>query len=1083
MSRPAVLVLFPLAVCTLLAAAMVAPGLLKSTLTAAEGEAAAEATAQADDSKTDDTKTEKAKTERNADTEVEAVNYSQHVRPVLSDVCYACHGPDAASRQAGLRLDRRESAFGELDSGYTAVVPGKPDESELYFRITSDDPDIRMPPPDVHKQLKPEQVKAIRRWIEQGAAWEEHWSFVAPTRPELPKVDNADWPRGPIDRFILARLEQENLKPSPPADRVTLLRRVTFDLTGLPPTPEQVEAFLADDSPGAYEKVVDRLLASPHYGEHMARFWLDAVRYADTHGLHFDNYREMWPYRDWVVRALNNNLPYDRFLTWQLAGDLLPDPTLDQLIATGFNRCHVTTNEGGSIKEEVYTRNVVDRTVAAGTVAMGLTMDCTRCHDHKYDPLTQRDFYSMFAFFNSIDGGPMDGNRKDHAPVIRVPTDEQQAELDRLADRIEATQREIAEKLASLDYTDPGPDATAEQATAAREIVLIDDELPAGKRTEGSWQLVDEKAHSGKKCIRLAVNGRGQNVIHPLAEPLPIAEGDVFFAHVWIDEQNPPREIMLQFNDGSWDHRAYWGENLIDWGKDGTASRRRFGDLPPGGEWVRLEVPVEKVGLKPGSKVTGLAITQYDARTWWDTVGMISHAKPKKQYRSLADWLADQRAAKKPDVPKALAGVLKKPDEKLNDAERQSLRAHFLSRVCIHTREQFAPLHETLAESRKQREKLEKQVPTTQIFREAKKPKPAHILTRGEYDQKAEQVERATPEFLPPMPEDAPRDRLGLAQWLLMPEHPLTARVAVNRLWQQVFGTGLVKTAEDFGSQGEPPSHPNLLDWLAVDFRDNGWDVKRLMRQIVTSAAYRQSSRATPELLQRDPENRLLARGPRYRLDAEMLRDQALAVSGLLVEKVGGPPVKPPQPDGLWKAVAYVGSNTMNFKADTGPGKVHRRTLYTFYKRTAVAPQLSTFDAPMRESCVMRRERTNTPLQALLMMNDPQYVECAQALAAWAMSEAGASSDAGKDGGKAEDIARAMFDRCVLRDPTAAELNALVAAYRDHLAAFSDDRSAAEELVGVGSTAPADSLPATELAAWTLIANTLLNMDEVICKN
>lgn len=859
----------------------------------------------------------KAETPISKNDTASTIDFNQHIRPILSENCFACHGPDAKQRKAKLRLDTKEGALGKLRDGGFAIVPGKPAESELLARITSGEPTLLMPPPKTDKRLTPQQIDLLKRWVEQGAPWSSHWAFQSPRRPALPHVANAAWPRNPIDTYILARLEAERLQPSPAAERSILLRRVTLDLTGLPPTPAEVDAFLADTSAEAYEKVVDRLLLSPRYGEHMGRFWLDAARYGDTHGLHLDNYREMWPYREWVIKAFNANMPFDRFITEQLAGDLLPNPTLDQIVATGYNRCHVTTSEGGSIEEEVYVRNVVDQVETNGTVFLGLTVGCCRCHDHKYDPIKMKDFYQLFAFFNSIDGRALDGNSALHAPITKVASPEQLTKLAELQKRVDAVQRLIAEVVAQV----------------------------AGDDTS--------------------------------------------------DATDPEKS---------------------------------------------------------------------------------EHAEPSRAnqaFPTLAAWLRAQRGNGVKGLPKPIQDILKLPSEKRVDAQTKQLRDYFIEHAYAKTRPMFAPLHRELAEVVKVRDQLDKQLPATLIFKELSQPRPAYILKRGEYDQRGEQVGRDTPAFLPPLPENAPRNRLGLAQWLVAPNHPLTARVAVNRFWQQCFGTGLVKTSEDFGSQGEPPSHPELLDWLTVQFREDGWDVKQMMKRIVMSNTYRQSSRITKDRLAKDPANRLLSRGPRFRLDAEMLRDQALFVSGLLVEHVGGPSVKPPQPGGLWEAVGYITSNTRNFVADHGHDKVHRRSLYTFWKRTAPPPQMNTFDAPSRESCLVRRERTNTPLQALLLLNEKQYVENARVLAERTIKHGGS---------KREERITYMFKLATGRCPDAREMAELLTTYNDYRALYTRDGEASQKLIAVGETKPDEKLNPSELAAWTMIGNLILNLDEVINK-
>jgi hypothetical protein len=1010
------------------------------------------------------------------------VDYNRDVRPILSDNCFACHGPDAKQRKVKLRLDTREGILGELKSGGRAVVPGKADDSVLLDRVSADEPAMRMPPAKTGKRLTAQQIDVLRRWVEQGAPFATHWAFSSPVRPPLPKVKRADWPRNPIDYFILARLEAEGLAPSLEADRTTLIRRVTLDLTGLPPTPAEVDAFLADASPNAYEKVVDRLLRSPRYGEHMGRFWLDAARYGDTHGLHLDNYREMWPYRDWVIKAFNSNMAYDRFLTEQLAGDLLPNPSLDQIVATGFNRCHVTTSEGGSIEEEVYVRNVVDRVETTGTVFLGMTIGCARCHDHKFDPVKQKEFYQLFAFFNNLDGPALDGNAARPAPVVKIPSAEQAAQLAELDRKATAIRKVIAEEVARVKY-DESADAREPEQLRRAEHVWVDDAIPPGAKSSsdggpnGSWKFVSAPGHpvfSGTKSAMRTATGLSQHFFEGAKPGLRVGVGDTLFAHVYLDPANPPKEIMLQWHTGEWKHRAYWGDNLIPWGRDASAERRHMGPLPKPGKWVRLEVEASKVGLKPGTVINGWAFTQHGGTVYWDRAGIVTQTPQGDQpFHTLSAWVQVQRALGGAGLPPHIRQVIEIERDKRSDAQKKQLRDYFIENAYAPTRTTFAALQGRLAALDKEREKIDKETAATLVFKERSKPRPAYVLKRGEYDQRLEEVGRETPKFLPALPAGAPRDRLGLARWLLAPDNPLTARVEVNRLWQHCFGTGLVKTTEDFGAQGELPSHPELLDWLAVQFREEGWDVKKMMKRIVTSATYRQSSRVTKDRLAKDPTNRLLSRGPRFRLDAEILRDQALAVSGLLVEKVGGPSVKPPQPGGLWEAVGYTGSNTKNFVPDHGHEKVHRRSLYTFWKRTAPPPEMNTFDAPSRESCTVRRERTNTPLQALLLLNDPQYVECARALAERTMREGGTTVEA---------RLTFMFRLATARKPDAGELSELLAAYKDHRATFTRDPARAKQLISVGELKPDAALDHGELAAWTMIANLLLNLDEVINK-
>jgi Protein of unknown function (DUF1553)/Protein of unknown function (DUF1549)/Planctomycete cytochrome C len=1010
------------------------------------------------------------------------VNFAREVRPILSDHCFACHGPDDKARKAGLRLDTKEGAFAKLKSGSLAVVPGKPEESELIDRIESDDPDLHMPPKKSGKPLTADQVANLRRWVEQGGAWSTHWSFETPRKPALPSVKNAGWAVNEIDRFILARLEAEGLSPSPAAAKTTLIRRVTLDLTGLPPTVREVDAFLADSSQEAFDKVVDRLLDSPRYGENMARFWLDAARYGDTHGLHLDNYREAWPYRDWVIHAFNANKHFDQFIVEQLAGDLLPNATPDQIIATGYNRCHVSTSEGGSIEEEVYVRNIVDQVDTNGTVFLGLTTGCARCHDHKYDPIRAKDYYQFFAFFNNIDGPALDGNSSRWAPILQVPTSQQKAALQSVDAQIGELNKAIAAEAASAKSAyDIKIEATESEAPRRSDFVWIDDAIPTGASPQGDgpWNFVGKPDHpvfSGNAALRNIAQGLNQRFFDNAGRKLEVGAGDALFAYVYINPTNPPRELMLQWHtSGGWSHRAYWGDNVIEWGANGTPERLRIGDLPAMKQWVRLEVPVAKLKLKRGTIIDGWAFTQHGGTIYWDKAGIATQiAQDGQVFDSLPAWVRAQRAKGSAGLPPNVQAIVALERAKRTEAQTNELRTYFIEHAYAKTSAAVEQLRAKLAEAERTKKQLNDQVPTTLVFREkAGEPKQAFLLKRGEYDQRGEKVGRGVPAFLPPLPPGAPVNRLGLAQWLVAPNHPLTARVAVNRFWLQFFGTGIVKTAEDFGAQGEPPSHPELLDWLAVQFRDDGWDVKRFMKRLVMSATYRQSSKVTPESLAKDPANRLLARGPRFRLDAEALRDQALFAGGLLVETMGGPSVKPPQPSGLWEAVAYTDSNTAHFQADTGVEKIHRRSFYTFWKRTSPPPQMTTFDAPSREACQVRRERTNTPLQALLMMNEPQFIEAARGLAERTLREGGATAD---------DRLAYMFRLATSRSPDAQDLAELRSAVNDLTAHYSKQPEAAKQLITTGETRPDARFNASELAAWTMIGNVILNLDEVITK-
>ncbi|MEX0938248.1 MAG: PSD1 and planctomycete cytochrome C domain-containing protein [Pirellulales bacterium] len=1008
------------------------------------------------------------------------ISFNRDIRSLLSDNCYACHGPDEAHREAGLRLDEEESTLAELESGSIAIVPGDSAESELVRRITAEDPFVRMPPADSEKELTPGEIELITKWIDQGAQWQKHWSFVAPQRPEPPVTAHEPLVRNPIDSFIFASAVEAGMSPSPIADKTTLIRRVTHDLTGLPPTLGEIDDFLADESPEAYRRVVERLLNSPRYGEQRARFWLDAARYGDTHGLHLDNERSLWPYRDWVIEAFNRNMPFDQFTIEQLAGDLLPDPTLDQRIATGFNRCNVTTSEGGSIDEEYYVRYAVDRVETTSTVWMGLTTGCAACHDHKFDPVTQKEFYQLFAYFNSIEEKAMDGNALLPPPTVKVPTPEQSTALAQHEARVAEIRQRIERELANYQYTDPGEGTAQAEAPGRADYIWLDDTLPEGAKPEGDgpepWRFVsadEHPVHSGKQATVRTADARSQHYFTGAQPGMRVGEGDTLFAHVYLDPSNPPREIMLQWNDGSWEHRAIWGEDLIEWGTADSPSRLAMGALPEPGGWVRLEVEAAKVGLAPGAVVNGIAFTQHGGTVYWDTAGIVTQTpQDGRQFESLAAWAALERSREDSSLPRPVQRALRTEPQRRSAQQEDRVRHYFIENVYAPARIIFEPLHEQLAQEQQKLDELNKQIPGTMVMDEMDQPRDAFVLIRGEYDKKGDKVDRGVPAIFPPLPEDVPNNRLGLARWLVDPAHPLTARVTVNRFWQQLFGTGLVKTAEDFGVQGERPSHPELLDWLATELVRSGWDVKHMVRLMVTSHTYQQQSRITPEMLEIDPANRLLARGPRYRMDAEIVRDTALSISGLLVDDIGGPSVKPYQPPGLWEVVGYTSSNTAKFVQDHGEN-LFRRSMYTFWKRTSPPPTMLMFDAPSRETCTVRRARTNTPLQALALMNDTQYVEASRHLAQRMMTEGGSTPD--------ERIAFA-FRLATARQPGADEAQVLLDVYQDHLAEFQADPEAAAKLIAVGETPRDESLDPPQFAATTMVASLILNLDETITK-
>ena len=809
------------------------------------------------------------------------LDFNRDIQPILSDNCYQCHGPDAQARQANLRLDTKEGALRTADP---VLVPGKSGDSELIRRVTSTDAGTVMPPPKSKRKLTPAQIGLLKRWVDQGAPWGKHWAFEAPRRPDVPEIRNPKPEiRNPIDAFILARLGREGLAPSPEAPKEILIRRLTLDLTGLPPTPQEVDAFLTDSAPDAYERVVDRLLASPRYGERMAWDWLDAARYADSNGYQGDPDRTMWPWRDWVVQALNANLPYDRFTVEQLAGDLLPGATVEQRIATAFNRNHMFNGEGGRIAEETRVENVMDRVETTATVWLGLTVGCARCHDHKFDPLTQREYYQLYAFFNNTSetGAAAGGGRSGQVPPV-------------------------------LDFT-----------TAADR----------------------EKAADLQKRVKEA----GAAVFE--------AEKDLF-----------PR---------------------------------------------------------PDKKTAG------DSEKAANLSGNV-HAE------------------------------LRRPPEQRGSDGLREMVSYFKERE-----PKYGRLLAQLKQAVDERDRFNARLPRVMVMDDLAKPRDTYLLVRGAYDKRGGKVTAGVPAALPPLPPGAKANRLALANWLADPAHPLTARVTVNRAWQTFFGTGLVKTAEDFGVQGEKPSHPELLDWLAAEFVRTGWDLKALHRLITTSATYRQSSKVTPALRERDPDNRLLARGPRYRLPSWMIRDQALAAGGLLVGKAGGPAVRPYQPPGVWEEATF---GKIAYKQDHGEG-LYRRSLYTFWRR--IAGPTMFFDAAARQTCAVRAVRTNTPLHALATLNDTTFVEAARALAQRVLRQGGATPP---------ERIEAAFRLVTARKPTAAEAKVLLGSLERLRAVYAADRDAAVRLLRVGESPRDEELDAVEHAAYAALCSLILNLDETLTK-
>ncbi|MGZ4962882.1 MAG: PSD1 and planctomycete cytochrome C domain-containing protein [Limisphaerales bacterium] len=1006
------------------------------------------------------------------------IDFNRDIRPILSDNCFNCHGFDEKKRKAKLRLDTFDGATAPRDSK-PAIKPKDLAGSELWFRINTTNVDDHMPPAESNKKLTAAQIDILRRWIQEGAQYKGHWAFQAPVTPELPAINAKNWPKNEIDYFIAAKLEEKGLKPESEASKETLIRRVTFDLTGLPPTPAEVEAFLKDKRPEAYEAAVDRLLQSPHYGEHQARFWLDAVRYGDTHGLHLDNERAMWPYRDWVVKAYNENMPYDQFTKWQLAGDLMPNATRAQKIASGYNRCNVTTSEGGAIADEFYVRYAVDRTETTAVVFMGLTAGCAVCHDHKYDPITQKEFYSMYAFFNNCTENAMDGNVMDTAPSIQLPSEKQTKELAAIDEKMNSLKKRISTSLAKYTYNDPGPAMLPTNGTAG-EYVWVDDELPAGavankddKTPDLLW--VTNNVFSGKRAIKRSGTGLVQDFFTNCALPLIVTKNDKLFAYVYLEPTNMPKAIMLQFYTTDWLYRANWGdEDAIPFGDKGTEKKKQMGKLPEAGKWVRLEVDTADLKMKPGLRIKGLAMTQVGGTVYWDKIGAVTRAVQKDLSPvSLKQWEVHVRAENYVGLPEDIVkALMPKKGEKVTDKNRKALKEYYLSEIHDGTREKFKSMRAKLEPMEKERKELNDKIPITLVFKEMEKPRGAFVLKRGAYDQRGDPVQPGVPKILPPLPKMDQTNRLTLAEWLVARNHPLTSRVIVNRYWQQFFGTGIVKTAQDFGSQGEWPSHPELLDWLATHFMDSGWNVKHFHRLLVTSAAYRQDSHVTPKKIELDPENRLVSRGPRFRLDAEEIRDNALYVSGLLVDKPGGHADKPYQPGGIWEAVGYTASNTAKYQQDHGDA-LYRRSLYLFWKRTAPPPTMVTFDAPSREKYCVRRERSDTPLQALITMNDVQFVEAARHLAERLLREK-------KDPVERLDYG---FQLVTARHPSAVEKSTLRDLLEKNLSRYHHDKTAAEKLISLGESPVDKKADPGDLAAYTMVSSVLLNLDETLNKN
>jgi mono/diheme cytochrome c family protein len=1024
---------------------------------------------------------------------LEPVEYNRDIRAILSDHCYQCHGPDGGKRKAGLRLDQESSAKADRD-GIRAIVPGDVESSALYERITAVDASQRMPPVKSGKSLSAGQIDLLRRWISEGAKWQPPWAFMPPRPTPLPRVRNGAVLRNPIDAFIQARLEQERLTPAGESDRGILIRRVSLDLTGLPPTGAEIDAFERDASPDAYEKVVDRLLASPRLGERLAIRWLNAARYADTNGYQTDAPRFMWRWRDWVIEAYNRNQPFDRFTIEQLAGDMLPGSTLDQKLATGFNRNHRGNGEGGIIPEEYAVEYVVDRVDTTATVWLGLTIACARCHSHKFDPITQDEFYRFFALFNNVPENGRAIKFGNSPPMIKTPTRAQQRELDRLKDRLAGVEEKVkaseGEIIAAQSAWEaiararPRFDWTLEQHLVAR--CDFEESLASGDRPrealdwcgEGQPSFVPRSSGSA-----LALDGRGYLDMGDIAG---FGFYDRFTISAWIKPGGPRGGTIVSRMVDEPQGEGYsvaleQGNVHVNLVKRWLDDAIRVATVPavPSGKWTHLTVTYDGSRLAAGVKVY-LDGRPVPLRVALDELNQTFQTKqplrigagggPASRFDGSIDQLCVHNTALAAEdvsvlaTPEAISEILQIAPQSRTIGQVRKVRGCFLK---IGATASVRALTGELNAARAAVAGLSDAIPTTMVMEELAARRATHVLYRGQYDQPRTPVGPGIPACLGAGSKPEVLDRLGLARWLVAPGNPLTARVAVNRDWQMLFGTGLLKTVDDFGAQSEPASHPELLDWLAVEFVESGWDVKRMLRLIATSGVYRRSSKKTSEGLERDPENRLLAHAPRLRLSAEMIRDQALMLAGLLVERTGGPSVKPYQPAGLWNELADA-----DYVQDHG-ASLYRRSLYTFWKRTVPPPAMVAFDAPARETCTVRESRTNTPLQALDVLNDVTFVEAARGFAERIMSGPDRSPQARLS---------AAFHLATARRPRPEEIRILLDGFHDQLARFRREPGSAQTLIKAGESKSDPHLDPVELAAYTGIAQLILNLDETLTK-
>lgn len=1011
----------------------------------------------------------------------EKVDYNFHVKPILSDRCFACHGPDEAKRGADLRLDIPEGMFAELETGGQAIVKGKPHRSKLIDRIYHKDPEMKMPPPESNLTLTEYEIAVLEKWIDQGAEYKEHWSFIPPKKAELPKVKNEDWASNEIDHFILNKIEKESLAPSEIASKEALIRRVTFDLTGLPPTIKEVDDYLNDSSENAFEKVVDRLLASEKYGERMAADWLAVSRYGDTHGYEADSKRNAWQWRDWVIKTFNENKPYDEFITEQLAGDLIPDAARDQIIATAFNRNHIMNSENGIIDEEWRVEYVSDRTNTLGKAIMGLTLECAKCHDHKYDPISQKDYFSLFAFFNNVDEPGAIRYQTQAAPVLDLTNDQQQNTLEQLAELGDAQRKAIADYVDNIKSEGDWKSKINKNKIDLKKDLLVHvsfEKKTLNKRGNFFENLADysrpvsftgdEKYVDGPVGKALEYDGINDTVVKDAESSF--SSNEQYSTALWVNFPEPfAHARIFATEDGTFskvpgyycfiedDKLVFQLCSTWDYNNIKVVTKNSF----PFGEWTHLAVTYDGSQKAAGLKLyingeeAPIKVLRDNLTKELNTLAWFKIGHSTFQGGAIDEFRQYGRVLTLPEIQ-----TLAKKDISENG---------WFDYYIFNEDEKLNTLRDSLKHTLEKQIRLLDTVPQLMVMDDLQDSiRPTFVLNRGVYDDHGDEVFARTPESVLSYPEGFPKNRLGLAEWLFMPDNPLTSRVMVNRLWQMVFGKGLVSTPDDFGSQGSLPTHPELLDWLAVNFQENNWDMKAMIKKMVMSSTYRQSSYISPELLEKDPANDLLARGVRYRMPAEMVRDNALAVSGLLVGEIGGEPVKPYQPAGIWAQVS-----TEKTPYDQGHGEsLYRRSLYTYWKRAVPPPNMLTFDAPSRHTCTVKREATSTPLQALVLLNDIQFVEAARVFAQNILS--------GKNNVE-ENIVEA-FRMATARQPKREEMKILKNILEESKAEFLKEPNSADDLLSMGEFPVKNDLDKIDLAAFTMVTTAILNMNETITK-